>query len=153
MRRRVQRCVCVLEIGASLRPRIDAVRESRRGLSASDATPAVPDPSGGPPLPSTIRPSLGRFSLSRISLRGRRSYGPAVYHLPMALIASPAQSVVPAEAWEMLGRTDLEAYTSGDFPSQAAGHPDAGDASLNGVTPSGCAATLARLYMGPVDLV
>src|SRR3989449_2162023 len=153
MRRRVQRCVCVIEIGAALRPRIAAVRECRRGPSSSESTTAVPDPSGGPPLPSTIRPSLGRFSLSRISLRGRRSYGPAVYHLPMALIASPAQSVVPAEAWEMLGRTDLEAYTSWDFPSQAAGHPDAGDASFNGVTPSGCAANLVRRYSGPGDLV
>src|SRR5207245_1433333 len=72
---------------------------------------------------------------------------------PMALTASPAQSVVPAEAWEMLGRTDLEAYTSWDFPSQAAGHPDAGDASFNGVTPAGCAANLVRRYSGPGDLV
>jgi len=71
----------------------------------------------------------------------------------MALTASPAQSVVPAEAWEMLGRTDLEAYTSWDFPSQAAGHPDAGDASFNGVTPAGCAANLVRRYSGPGDLV
>jgi len=71
----------------------------------------------------------------------------------MAPTASPAQSVVPAEAWEMLGRTDLEAYTSWDFPSQAAGHPDAGDASFNGVTPAGCAANLVRRYSGPGDLV
>jgi len=53
----------------------------------------------------------------------------------------------------MLGRTDLEAYTSWDFPSQAAGHPDAGDASFNGVTPAGCAANLVRRYSGPGDLV
>ncbi len=26
----------------------------------------------------------------------------------------------------MLGRTDLEAYTTWDFPTQSAGHPDAG---------------------------
>src|SRR2546425_1185759 len=71
----------------------------------------------------------------------------------MAPTASPAQSVVPAEAWEMLGRTDLEAYTSWDFPSQAAGHPGAGDASFNGVTPAGCAANMVRRYSGPGDLV
>src|SRR5256712_1148276 len=71
----------------------------------------------------------------------------------MALTASPAQSVVPAEAWEMLGRTDLEAYTSWDFPSQAAGHPDAGDASFNGVTPAGCAANIVRRYTAPGELV
>src|SRR2546428_10710508 len=71
----------------------------------------------------------------------------------MALTASPAQSVVPAEAWEMLGRTDLEAYTSWDFPSQAAGHPGGGDASFNGVTPAGCAANMVGRYSGPGDLV
>jgi hypothetical protein len=53
----------------------------------------------------------------------------------------------------MLGRTDLEAYTSWDFPSQATGHADAGDASFNGVTPAGCAANLVRRYSGPGDLV
>lgn len=53
----------------------------------------------------------------------------------------------------MLGRTDLEAYTSWDFPTQSAGHPDAGDASFNGVTPSGCAANLVRRYTGPGELV
>jgi len=53
----------------------------------------------------------------------------------------------------MLGRTDLEAYTSWDFPSQSAGHPDAGDASFNGVTPAGCAANLVRRYTGPGELV
>ena len=37
----------------------------------------------------------------------------------------------------MLGRIDLEAYTTWDFASQSAGHPDAGDASFNGVTPAG----------------
>src|SRR5438093_4321796 len=71
----------------------------------------------------------------------------------MAPTASLAQSVVPAEAWEMLGRTDLEAYTSWDFPSQAAGHPDAGDASFNGVTPAGCAGNLVRRYSRPGQLV
>src|SRR2546428_344915 len=153
MRRRLQRRVCVRETGAALRPRIAPVRECRRRPSSAESSTAVLDPRGSPPLPSTIRPSLGRFSLSHISLCGRRSYGPAVYHSPMALTASPAQSVVPAEAWEMLGRTDLEAYTSWDFPSHAAGHPDAGDASFNGVTPAGCVANLVRRYSGPGDLV
>src|SRR2546426_6294930 len=59
----------------------------------------------------------------------------------------------PAEAWAMLGRTDLEAYTTWDFPSQSAGHTDAGDASFNGVTPAGCAANLVRRYSGPGELV
>ncbi|TMA05830.1 MAG: hypothetical protein E6J93_02680 [Methanobacteriota archaeon] len=71
----------------------------------------------------------------------------------MAPTSSPAQSLVPSEAWAMLGRTDLEAYTSWDFPSQSAGHPDAGDASFNGVTPAGCAANLVRRYSGPGELV
>src|SRR2546425_7643690 len=71
----------------------------------------------------------------------------------MAPTSSHPPSPVPAEAWAMLGRTDLEAYTSWDFPSQAAGHPDAGDASFNGVTPAGCAANLVRRYSGPGDLV
>src|SRR3989454_11599599 len=53
----------------------------------------------------------------------------------------------------MLGRTDLEAYTTWDFPSQSAGHPDAGDASFNGVPPAGCAANMVRRYSGPGDLV
>ena len=53
----------------------------------------------------------------------------------------------------MLGRTDLEAYTSWDFPSQASGHADAGDASFNGVTPAGCAANLVRRYSVPGELV
>src|SRR5439155_1680473 len=73
-----------------------------------------------------------------------RSYATAVYDSIMAPTSSPAQSLVPSEAWAMLGRTDLEAYTSWDFPSQSAGHPDAGDASFNGVTPAGCAANLVR---------
>src|SRR5437899_7915699 len=71
----------------------------------------------------------------------------------MAPTSSHPPSPVPAEAWAMLGRTDLEAYTTWDFPSQAAGHPDAGAASFNGVTPSGCAANLVRRYSGPGDLV
>ncbi len=77
----------------------------------------------------------------------------AVYDSIMAPTSSPAQSLVPSEAWAMLGRTDLEAYTSWDFPSQSAGHPDAGDASFNGVTPAGCAANLVRRYTGPGELV
>ena len=71
----------------------------------------------------------------------------------MALTSSHPPSPVPAEAWAMLGRTDLEAYTTWDFPSQSAGHPDAGDASFNGVTPAGCAANLVRRYTGPGELV
>src|SRR5881296_3785426 len=71
----------------------------------------------------------------------------------MAPNGSPLPSPVPAEAWAMLGRTDLEAYTTWDFPSQSAGHPDAGDASFNGVTPAGCAANLVRRYTCPGELV
>src|SRR6058998_3975662 len=71
----------------------------------------------------------------------------------MAPTSSHPPSPVPAEAWAMLGRTDLEAYTTWDFPSQPAGHPDAGDASFNGVTPAGCAANLVRRYSSPGDLV
>src|SRR5437867_11580889 len=71
----------------------------------------------------------------------------------MAPTSSHPPSPVPAEAWAMLGRTDLEAYTTWDFPSQSAGHPDAGHASLNGVTPAGCAANLVRRHTGPGELV
>src|SRR2546428_7582029 len=53
----------------------------------------------------------------------------------------------------MLGRTDLEADTSWALRAQAAGHPGAGDASFNGVTPAGCAANIVRRYSGPGDLV
>src|SRR5437016_12988387 len=71
----------------------------------------------------------------------------------MAPTSSHPPSPVPAEAWAMLGRTDLEAYTTWDFPTQSAGHPDAGDASFNGVTPAGCVANLVRRYTGPGELV
>src|SRR5439155_4011541 len=71
----------------------------------------------------------------------------------MAPTSPHPPSPVPAEAWAMLGRTDLEAYTTWDFPSQSAGHPDAGDASFNGVTTAGCAANLVRRYSGPGELV
>src|SRR3989442_3886123 len=71
----------------------------------------------------------------------------------MASTGSPAPSPIPAEAWAMLGRTDLEAYPAWDFPTQSAGHRDAGDASCNGVTPAGCAANLVRRYTGPGELV
>src|SRR5256712_10926261 len=53
----------------------------------------------------------------------------------------------------MLGRTDLEAYTCWDFPSQSDGHPGAGDSSFNGVTPARCAENLVRRYSRPGELV
>ncbi len=53
----------------------------------------------------------------------------------------------------MLGRSDLEAYTCWDFPTQSDGGPLAGDASFNGVTPAGCAANLIRRYTRPGQLV
>src|SRR3989442_5540032 len=71
----------------------------------------------------------------------------------MAPTRSSSPSSLPAEAWAMLGRTDLEAYTTWDFPSQSGGHPDGGDASFNGVPPAGCAANLVRRYSGPGELV
>src|SRR2546430_7120513 len=71
----------------------------------------------------------------------------------MAPTSSHLPSRAPAEGWAMLGRTDREAYTTWDFPSQPAGHPEAGDASFNGVPPAGCAANLVRRYTGPGELV
>lgn len=71
----------------------------------------------------------------------------------MALASSPAHPSLLPEAWAMLGRTDLEAYTCWDFPSQSDGHPGAGDASFNGVTPARCAENLVRRYSRPGDLV
>lgn len=53
----------------------------------------------------------------------------------------------------MLGRTDLEAYTCWDFPTQSAGHPDAGDAAFNGVTPARCVVNLVRRYSQAGDVV
>jgi DNA modification methylase len=53
----------------------------------------------------------------------------------------------------MLGRTDLEASTCWDFPTQSDGHPRAGDASFNGVTPARCAGNLVRRYSRPGQLV
>jgi len=53
----------------------------------------------------------------------------------------------------MLGRTDLEAYTCWDFPTQSDGRSQGGDASFNGVTPARCAANLVRRYTRPGDLV
>ncbi|TMA03491.1 MAG: site-specific DNA-methyltransferase, partial [Methanobacteriota archaeon] len=53
----------------------------------------------------------------------------------------------------MLGRTDLEASTCWDFPSQSDGHLKAGDATFNGVTPARCAENLVRRYARPGDLV
>ena len=71
----------------------------------------------------------------------------------MALVSLAARSPVSPEAWAMLGRTDLEAYTSWDFATQSEGYPRAGDSTFNGVTPARCAANLVRRYTRPGDLV
>lgn len=60
---------------------------------------------------------------------------------------------VRSEAWEMLARTDLEAYTCWDFPTQSAGHPGAGDPRFNGVTPARCVVNLVRRYTRSGDVV
>ncbi len=71
----------------------------------------------------------------------------------MALASAHPRSSVPPGAWAMLGRTDLEASTCWDFPTQSDGHPRAGDASFNGVTPARCARNLVRRYSRPGQLV
>ena len=53
----------------------------------------------------------------------------------------------------MLGRTDLEAYTCWDFPTQSDREVQAGDASFNGVTPARCAVNLVRRFSRPGQLV
>lgn len=53
----------------------------------------------------------------------------------------------------MLGRSDLEPYTTWDFPTQGAGRTRFGDASFNGVTPALCVLNLVRRYTRPGDLV
>ena len=53
----------------------------------------------------------------------------------------------------MLGRTDLEAYTCWDFPTQSDRGACAGDATFNGVTPARCAANLVRRFSRPGQLV
>jgi len=71
----------------------------------------------------------------------------------MALASPRVHSPVPREAWAMLGRTDLEAYTCWDFPFQSDRETRAGDATFNGVTPARCAANLVRRYSRSGDLV
>src|SRR3989449_8165979 len=71
----------------------------------------------------------------------------------MASTGSPALSPVPAEAWAMLGHTDLEAYRGWDFPPQSGSGAGAGDASFKGVTPARSAETLVRRYSLPGELV
>jgi DNA methylase len=71
----------------------------------------------------------------------------------MALVSAPLHSLVPPEAWAMLGRTDLEAYTCWDFPTQSDRGAPAGDAAFNGVTPARCAANLVRRYTTVDELV
>jgi hypothetical protein len=79
---------------------------------------------------------------------------PRAFHgSPMALASEPPRSSVPPGAWAMLGRTDLEASTCWDFPTQSDGHPRAGEASFNGVTPARCAGNLVRRYSRPGQLV
>jgi len=53
----------------------------------------------------------------------------------------------------MLARTDLEAYTCWDFPTQSSGHAGAGDPRFNGVTPARCVVNLVRRYTRPGDIV
>ncbi|MGI0149096.1 MAG: TRM11 family SAM-dependent methyltransferase, partial [Thermoplasmata archaeon] len=53
----------------------------------------------------------------------------------------------------MLGRTNLEAYTCWDFPTQSDREVQGGDAGFNGVTPARCAANLVRRYTRPGQLV
>jgi len=53
----------------------------------------------------------------------------------------------------MLGKTDLEATTCWDFPTQSEGSPDAGDPSFNGVTPARRVSNLVRRYTRPGEPV
>jgi hypothetical protein len=72
----------------------------------------------------------------------------------MALAVAPLSTpMIPPEAWAMFGRTDLEAYTCWDFPTQSDREMKAGDAAFNGVTPARCAANLVRRYTAAGDLV
>src|SRR5919197_806538 len=71
----------------------------------------------------------------------------------MALASAPHPSPVSPEAWAMLGRTDLEAYTCWDFPTQSDREIEAGDAAFNGVTPARCAVNLVRRYTKAGQLV
>src|SRR5438132_10727389 len=153
MRRRLQRCLRVRETHPAVGQGMASVRERGRSAPSPESSAALSDAPRDPPISPGIRSSLGRFSLLHISPSGRRSYGKATWDWMMAPTPSSAPSSVPAEAWAMLGRTDLEAYTTWDFPTQSAGHPDAGDASFNGVTPAGCAANIVRRYTAPGELV
>jgi hypothetical protein len=64
-----------------------------------------------------------------------------------------ALEAISGDAWSMLARADLEASTCWDFPSQSSGHPGAGDARFNGVTPAQCAVNLVRRYTRAGELV
>jgi len=74
---------------------------------------------------------------------------------PVALASEAARlgSLVPREAWAILGASDLEVSTVWDFPDQGAGATPFGDASFNGVTPARCVINLVRRYTRPGDLV
>lgn len=73
--------------------------------------------------------------------------------MALASDAVHEEASVSREAWAMLGRSDLEPYTTWDFPDQGAGRTRFGDAAFNGVTPALCALNVVRRYTRPGDLV
>src|SRR2546426_2739351 len=153
VRRRFQRRLHLHETHSAVGQGIASIRERGRSAPLTESSSALSNTPGDPPIPPGIRRSLGRFSLLHISPSGRRSYAITAWKRMMASTGSPALSPIPAEAWSMLGRTDLEAYTSWDFPTQSDSGARAGDASFNGVTPARSAENLVRRYTGPGELV
>src|SRR2546427_538543 len=120
VRRRFQRRLHLHETHSAVGQGIASIRERGRSAPPTESSSALSNTPGDPPIPPGIRRSLGRFSLLHISPSGRRSYAIPAWKRMMASTGSPALSPVPAEAWAMLGRTDLEAYTCWDFPTQSA---------------------------------
>jgi len=60
---------------------------------------------------------------------------------------------IAPEAWDALGRVDLEPTTCWDFADQGSSEVRFGDAAFNGVTPAGCVVNLVRRYTLPGELV
>src|SRR2546425_3212291 len=134
------------------RKRFDSGTRARRPTSriGIDRT----RPSQGSGVFCAIHPQLPRQIFTFTHLPPETSFIPRkLLAFVMARVPRRSASSVSSEAWAMLGKTDLEATTCWDFPTQSEGDPDAGDPSFNGVTPARCVSNLVRRYTRPDELV
>src|SRR2546425_417334 len=141
------------------RKRSDSGTRARRPTSRIEIDRTRPSQRSG--VFCAIHPQLPRQIFTFTHPPPERSFIPRKpLALVMARVPRRSASSVSSEAWAMLGKTDLEATTCWDFPTQSEGDPDAGDPSFNGVTPARCVSNLvprtavlrtdgARLGRGP----